>query len=301
MYIFIAMTLLILTMFIRCTSEPFENVKEDVGNYVSDYFHVYAKSICNKKDFEYQKTESPFLKELPIHIPFRQDLLDAFKKKHITLELLNTSAGNTLWECIEDYKIELWTILRPTVQSILESAFEKSGLKRNSIPIIIHFRCADTPFIKHRNYYLQKYSFFKECLEKLNMNEKEIVLMNCSTHLSKEEDQNACSSYTEKISDYLHKLGYTVKVQCKTNLEDFADIFYAKAVISTGGSFSFMSGFFGKSTFISTEHNIGGKTCTVPLCSETFIKNHNILHDQVETYYDIDKVYQLLSATPPSQ
>ena len=112
MYLLIAMLLLILTLFIRSTNEPFENIKDDVGNYVCFYFHNYAKSILNKQDFEYKKTESPFLKELPTHIPFRQDLLDEFEKKQVTLDLLNTVEGNSLWECTEDFRFDLWTILK---------------------------------------------------------------------------------------------------------------------------------------------------------------------------------------------
>ncbi len=120
--------------------------------------------------------------------------------------------------------------------------------------------------------------------------------MNCSTHLSNKQDQDACASYIHHLSSYLESLGYKVIIQCKTNVEDFADMFYADAVISTGGSYSFMSGFFGMGKFISTEHILDKATCTTNECNDIFVRGYNIMHEDIDSYHDIDKVYALLSA-----
>jgi hypothetical protein len=274
--------------------EGFDNIHEHIGNYLISYVYDYTKSICEEKDFSYKRTESQFLKHLPTHIPFNKTLSAQFKEKGITLEKLNFS-DVSLWECTEDIKMNILDILKQTVHSILDNALVESGLKRRPLNTLIHFRCADTPFSKYHIYYLQRYPFLKESLEKINPPDKTVTLMNCSTHLSKKEEQDACALYTKYMSDYLESIGYHVNVRCNTNLEDFADMFYAKAVISTGGSYSFMSGFFGHGQFLSTEHILNGKTCTTKECDAIFIRGHNIMHHEVESYYDVDKVHTLLS------
>lgn len=301
--IFFAVLFIVLSIFysINRKCELFENIKADVGNFICEYFYNYAKSILKREDFVFSKHESILLKDLPTQIPFNQSLLNLLLEKNINIEKLETIGANTLWECNENYAMDIWTVLRPTIHRILEKAIEQSGLKREPLSTIIHFRCADTPFIKHPNYFLQKYSFFKECLDQINPSEKHIVLMNCSKHKSEQKDQESCSSYIEKLSSYFKSEGYSVEIRCKTNAEDFADLFYAHAVISTGGSFSFMSGFFGKGKFLSTEHILNGKSCTTNECNAVFVRGHNIMHEEVESYYDIDSVYSLLTAPLSTQ
>jgi hypothetical protein len=285
MYLWIVLGLLIFSIVLTLQREPFENIKEDIGNYLSSYFHRYATSICNQEDFVHPPHTDVLLKDLPEHIPFQPDLAKAFQEKGITLERLRSVFHISLWECREPWILDLWFLLKPTVQSILQKAIDQSGLQADS-RIIVHFRCADTPFIRHISYYLQRYAFFKECLQ--GVPPQKIVLMNCSTHRSGKEDQEACSRYVDKLSEYIRSLGYTVETQCKTNGQDFADLFQAKRVISTGGSFSFMSGFFGKGEFFSTDHGNSPEGI--------FKKGYNIPHEQVESYHDTDHVYTLLQS-----
>jgi len=273
--------------------EGFDNIPENIGNYLAAYVYHYSKSICEEKDFSYQTSGSQFLKHLPSHIPFNASLSTQFKEKGITLEKLGYQ-DVSLWDCTEDTKMNMLHILKQTVHSILDQAIVKSGLKRTPLHTVIHFRCADVPFAKHPSYFLQRYPFLKEALEKINPSDKTVTLMNCSTHLSKKEEQEACALYTKHMSEYLESIGYHVNVRCNSNLEDFADLFYAKSVISTGGSYSFMSGFFGHGQFLSTEHILDGKTCTTKECDTIFIRGHNIMHHEVESYYDVDKVQSLL-------
>ena len=276
--------------------EGFVNIPENIGNYLAAYLYNYSISICEEKDFFYKKSESDFLKYLPNHIPFNPILCEQFKEKGITLEKLRSYLDVSLWECTEDSKMTLLHLLKPFFHSILDNALVESGLKKTPLNTVIHFRCADTPFVKHPVYFLQRYLFFKEALEKINPPDKKVTLMNCSTHLSKIEEQDACALYTKHISEYLESIGYDVNVRCNTNIEDFADIFYANVVISTGGSYSFMSGFFGDGIFLSTEHILEGNTCKTKECDDVFIRGHNIMHHEVESYYDVNKVHSLLSS-----
>jgi hypothetical protein len=250
------------------------------------------------KDFHHSSNTNALFKYLPTMIPFDPTLYEQFREKQITLNWLSKILDVGLWECHDNRNMDLWEILKPTVHSILKSAIYQAGLTSKP-QTIIHFRCADTPFVRHPNYQLQRYNFFKHCLEIINPKDKKVVLMNCSSHKATKKKQVSCSGYIEKLSSYLTSLGYHVEKQCKTNVQDFADMFQAKAVISTGGSFSFMSGFFGGGTFLSTEHTKDNdyRLCDTPKCLDTFIKGYNIPHKKVKSYYDVDDVHTLLTKT----
>ena len=181
--------------------------------------------------------------------------------------------------------------MKPLIQQIMNNSFKQSGFDQSSqSQVIIHFRCADTPFIKHDDYYFQKYVFFEEAL-KLFANNKNILIMSCSFHNSDNNKREACSTYAKYLSDFLNVKGYTVDIICNSNIEDFCTLFYAPGVISTGSSFSFMSGFFGYGNYISTEHSNGYKCSD---CDYFTIGGYNILHTEEIDYFDTENVFQLL-------
>ena len=158
---------------------------------------------------------------------------------------------------------------------------------------IIHFRCADTPFIKSGWYHIQKYSFFNDALNEI---EKQIgkinniTILSCTDHLSNEENKQACNKYVELIKINLSK--YNPEVKCNTNVDDFVSMFYAPAVISTTSSFSFMSGYFGNGIFIEPKlMDVNEEKCID--CVNPY-KGYNIPHDKVEDYHNVDEVYKLL-------
>lgn len=281
--------------------ENFENIPENIGNVLVGYFHGYSVSICNQTNFTHNiESSSDIIKYLPTNITFDPELYSKFNNSNITLEKLTQTEVVALWHCDKDWIIDLWTILKPKIHSILSDALSKSGLSsiHNKYPII-HLRCADVPFSKHRQYFLQRYDFFKDALSRVDFSnnpDKTVVITSCSTHLSWEREQESCSKYVKNLMDYLDSEGYNCITQCKTNVEDFVDIFYAPFVISTGGSFSFISGFFGDGEFVSTEHKEENKsTCNNSNCNRVFIKGYNISHSVVDSYYDVDSVYKLLT------
>jgi hypothetical protein len=180
-------------------------------------------------------------------------------------------------------------ILKPTMQKIMEDAFIASDMVKTVEQPIIHFRCADTPFIRNDAYHFQKYAFFKDALDDLDSEDRSVILMNCSSHLSGNKEKEACATYADSIMDYLKEVGYTPTRVCGDNLDDFATLFYAPAVISTASSFSFMSGFFGKGQFISTSHEPDGSTQACEDCKE-FRYGYNLYHSEVPDYFDIEAV-----------
>jgi len=268
----------------------FFNSPNQLGNTICSYFYYYALSICNKTDFETTTDNYNIIKYLPNYIPFNNELYNKLNEYNITKEKIESKCSECLWHCDNEWIYNLWKTLKPTINEILNNAIIKSKLNENIKYPIIHFRCADVPFAKHRQYYLQKYSFFKTALEKYNFNnDKTVIIMYYFKHNSDDNNINACNEYLNNLKKYLFELGYTCILQSKSNFEDFSDLFNAPYVISTGGSFSFMSGFFGNGQFISTEHCEEDNNCCKD-CGNVFLKEYNIHHKLIKSYYDVNDV-----------
>jgi len=299
LYILILIMIIILLYHIRNNIIIFYNITikgfycspTQIGNTLSSYFHSYALSVCNKKDFTCKPDDYNIIKYLPKHTPFDSNIYDQFQKNNITIDKIKSIQTLSLWHCDKQWIYNLWIILKPTIHKILEDAIQKSNLKNNIKYPIIHFRCADVPFIKHTQYYLQKYSFFKEALEKVTFidNDRTVIIMNYLKHDADDEKVTSCNKYLNNLIKYISNLGYTCIHQSKSSFEDFSDLFNAPYVISTGGSFSFMSGFFGHGTFISTEHCEENNNCCKN-CGNIFLPNYNIHHKLIKNYHDDDDV-----------
>ena len=281
----------IIVGFYKNITRGFFSSPTQIGNTLSSYFHKYALSVCNKKDFTCKTDDYNIIKYLPEFIPFDSNIYDQFQKCNINSNKINFILSISLWHCDKEWIFDFWKILKPTIHKILDNAIQKNNLKNNIIYPIIHFRCADTPFIKHNKYYLQRYSFFKEALGKVtfNDNDRTVIIMNYLKHRSDNESANCCNKYLNNLVKYISDLGYTCILQSKSSFEDFSDLFNAPYVISTGGSFSFMSGFFGHGTFISTEHCQENNNCCKN-CGDIFLPNYNIHHKLIKSYYDVDNV-----------
>ena len=140
--------------------------------------------------------------------------------------------------------------------------------------------------------------FFKEALNqisnKLNKIYDHVDIMSYNTHNSFKENMISCKKYADSLQDYLNEIGYNSNIICNSNIDDFATLFYAPAVISTSSSFSFMSGFFGHGILISTEHE-ERKKCD--LCDDFILYGYNLKHEFVNDYYDTDNVISILKKT----
>jgi hypothetical protein len=267
-----------------------------LGNVLCSYFHKLGISILEKKEFKYDENKYksiPFFEKLPTTLPYSYDnIYNELTAYGITRDNVRelVSNGNESWVIKNNSVYHFWKCLKPLVHFIMDDAFNASDLVKTVLYPVIHFRCADTPFIKHPVYKLQKYIFFKEALEKIKsqgiMDGNTIYLMNCSTHYSSEQQQKACKEYTNSLNEYLTSIGYTCEVICNSNIDDLATLFYAPAVISTSSSYSFMPGFFGKGLFLSTEHD--DDKCH--LCDSWMLPGYNLQHTEVNDYLDYEKV-----------
>jgi len=269
----------------------YENIPEHIGNYLSTYYYQLFSCIMNKKDFTNDnKTDSIFLNKLPSQLFYKDyenihnQLIDA----KISFENYKDEYEYAFWETYSQEKDTIHSIMKPVMHNILYNALNDSNITEYKNDYIIHFRCADTPFVKHPSYHFQKYKYFKKCLEPYNKMH-EILVLNCSEHLSNENDRSSCNIYINKLNEFLASIGYKSKHECNSNVVDFAKMFFAKLVISTGSSFSFMSGYFGNGDFIQPE--IINNTCKE--CNNMY-KGYNIDHSNVDDYHNIDDVYRLL-------
>ena len=287
--IIIFIIIFIINLLFKKKIENFESVQNRIGNTLCSYFYDYALSICNKEDFNCIIPDYEIIKFLPSYIPFDSNIYDKFQENNITKDLIISNCDVCLWHCNEVWIYNFWVILKPIINKLLNNAIEKSNLKNKIDYPIIHLRCADVPFIKQSQYYLQKYSFFKDALNKIIVKDNTIIIMYYFNHKADDNNITTCNKYLNNLVDYLSNLGYTCKLQSKSNFEDFADLFNAPYVISTGGSFSFISGFCGNGTLISTEHCEENTNCCND-CGDTFLKNYNIYHKLIASYYDIDDV-----------
>lgn len=268
----------------------------ELGNTSSTYFYYYSLSILEKKDFTYINLgANSFIKALPTFIPFDNNIFIEFEKKGITLEKLNTRNGANIWYCDDIWILDMWKILKPIANRLFDKVFKENHINNLVTTPIIHFRCSDIPFMRHSQYYFQIYRFFKIALEKYDFSkdkDKTVILMACFKHNTSNYEEQASEIYTMKLQNYINSLGYNCIIQTKSNTQDFVDLFYAPYVISTGSSFSFMSGFSGMGKFISTEHCRTFQPRVV--FDNSFLYGYNIPHHIVENYYDIDSTEKIL-------
>jgi hypothetical protein len=256
---------------------------------------IYKKiGILNLRRCKFTYIDKPFLQHLPLYIKFNQDIYDKLRKEGFTYIELNLSLKVDLWQ-VKNNKIEkFWLIMKPLIKEIIDNALKKSGLYKKVQYPVIHFRCSDIPFIRHNQYKLQKYTFYKDSLEEIKrksgVNYDTIILLTSNVHRSNINNKEACDIYLNGIKNYIESIGYKVIIQSKSKEEDFATLFYAPAVISPGSSFSFISGFFNDGIFISEGHQ---SLCTN--CGKWLVSGYGIDHKKVKNYYDTSNVLSILN------
>jgi len=289
--------------------ENIDNIGVDIGNYLCNYFYELGLSITRKNDFYYEQSDQEVVKYLPTHILFINDPLygkyieeisKEFKRQQIDEDYLQNKLSFAIWFIEDPKNIIFWNTMKPLINTILDNMFTKGGLNINKIQYpIIHFRCADVPFTKHQHYHLVKYPFYKEALDiitnKSGIQYKKVIILSCNTHFASIKNKEKCGVYINSIVEYLNSIGYEVETQCNSNIDDFAQLFYAPAVISNVSSFSFMSGYFGNGIFISSEHNDENNTEeTCNICGDWMLKGHQLKHKFVEDYNDTENVIKQL-------
>jgi hypothetical protein len=284
--------------------ENYENVGENIGNYFSVYFWNLGLCISEQKDFKIDITKSNVLENLPFIVKYKNDpvyskyvkkVYNNFIQNGIDSKFIKQKQADSLWFIDDEKNILFWDAMKPFIQKIFDDMFTKSKLNIQSDCPVIHFRCADVPFAKHFHYHLVKYEFYKKALEiiqsKTGRQYNKVILLSCNTHNSSDENKKTCNIYVKTMVDYLNSIGYEVDVQCNSNIDDFAKLYYAPAVISNVSSFAIISGYFGKGIFVCSENNIeSNKGTTCSICNDWMIKGYQIKHKLIDNYYDTENV-----------
>lgn len=320
--IILLIIILLLLLYYNHTKNYFTNninTNINIGNTLADYFFNLGKAIINTTEFKNTKNgdfnDIIFFKDLPNEIKMNtytewSQVYNNFKMNYNNLDeirnTINIEHGSSMWECIDKTRESFWISMKPIINRILNDTFKKSNLMKDINYPIIHFRCADTPFVKHKAYHLQKYSFFKDALNEIKNttnifdNQKKILILYNNTHYSNEENKTACNIYADKLKNYIKTLGYEPFIDTYSDIDDFALLFYAPAVISTHSSFSFMSGFFGNGKFISAGHFYENDN-NIQICNDCgpwLYKGYDLYHKNVNDYHDtktiVNKLNELL-------
>lgn len=302
----ILLLIIILYLLYRYSSvnENYENIKLDIGNMLCTYYCNLVISILKKEDFHYSNegyvsdathvsNKSPFLDNLPKFIKFNENTYNQFVNNDISIDDIDQTGFGFWLVTSRKYEI-IHKIMKPTMHSILNDLFTKLNLIKNVPYPVIHFRCADTPFVRLELYYFQRYEYFLKAMSYIE-NElgivTDITILACFDHLSNEDNKKSCNRYVNLLKE---KLNYNVHIECNSNVDDFATLFYAPAVISTLSSFSFMAGYFGNGIYIQPRQMVSeNEKCND--CENTF-SNYNIPHNKVTDYHDVDAVYKLLNS-----
>ena len=164
-----------------------------IGNSISSYFGVYLERSLNRNSFDIIDDDD-FIKKLPSHLELLSG--DELEELDIDMEMLyNLHKSDRLWE---DGGYDLWRLLQPTIKKYLGGVIEKISRHIPVYDCVIHFRCSDTPFVKHDSYHLIKYSWYREAmtvaLEHYQI--KKIYILNCSSHC-KDENSHLCIDLAE--------------------------------------------------------------------------------------------------------
>jgi len=258
----LAVLLVVLFFQVKTRRSNFRDKGSNIGNILCTYFYDMGCHWRDGKKFMLNSIDDrDFYKNFPTEVDIPVDLP--------TLPVLKGEPDPfDVWHLQTDEALEFWSKMKPYIHKILGETLVKSGLQIEQKNPVIHFRCADIPFNKHRDYHLLKYDFYKQAIA----GQKEVDIIYCNTHKTSELEQKACDEYAEYLKNELAPV--KANIVCGTINEDFARMFYAPMCISSGSSMSFMAGYFGKGTFVKWD--------------EKYI----VEHDLVENYYDTKHVHE---------
>jgi hypothetical protein len=302
----IIIIILIILLILFNKKETFK-IPPNIGNFLVGYFFSFGKSMFKQENFIYnldKEDEITFFNHIPRNIIYDNNIKNDLIKNNITDDFfIKYDDPAPSWIIISKNLENYWLTLRPYISNIMNDAFIKSNIVKKVDCPVIHFRCADVPFMRHNVYHLQKYKFFKQALdtfnERLKLKTNKVIILYSNTHRSQDKEQTACNVYLNSFKKYLNDNNYNVEISSNSSIEDLSILFYAPAVISTCSSFSFIGGFFNinykTNNFISAGHyreNELNSICNN--CNDWLIHGYDLENKDVKDYYDTDTVIKQL-------
>ena len=190
----------------------------------------------------------------------------------------NPAAWNPTWDSSAGCTaIEFARTFSDAIPSI-KARLEKQGVTADVIyasTAVIHFRCGDVPFDRTPTMQLPKQCFYDfVAKEIIRLGVKEVVMMLCTDHFDKNNDQHLppletrdrkCNEWAGVQLDWLHKrlrnTGVAVRRMpiCISDLQATYSAFSGSALlVSLGGSFSFLPGITKGKRFIQQSYDPSG-------------------------------------------
>jgi hypothetical protein len=265
----------------------YKDIPQGLGNYLCYYFAKMGSYFSNNQNFVNDEPfNTDFLSDLPLNVCNSQELNNIDYRSAFSNHCCEYYSW---WELHNNNNYLFWNALKPTIHKILESVLQKNNLVKTVNYPIIHYRCSNTPFIRHGSYHFQRYSFFIDSLNELKeqgVDTSTVYIMYCFTpHANTINTLVQSQIYIDSLKENIENNGHRViLINTQSSLDDFALLFYAPACISTSSSFSFFSGFFGKGIFISGYHTeYEENTCTASCIKKGYSLNHCDVADYNDT------------------
>ena len=267
------------------------NIRCDIGNWLIQYFVKVGSFLSQYQDFEYNnwgtcqnKDNLELFNQLPSYIQVNSTISEMLKDIDFRMIFNNSPHYISFWELTDYNRYIFWNTMKPLINGILNDLFVNNNLVKKVKYPVIHFRCSDVPFSRHPVYHFQKYSFFTDCLNEFKyqgIDTSKVYLMVYVNHMSSPKDVESSNKYIESLKEFLEQ-NHVVEIISTTSIDDFSILFYAPAVISTGSSYSFLSGFMGNGLFLTECHNG---------CNAPFIRSgYSIPHEHIFNYHDTNEV-----------
>ena len=217
-----------------------------LGNILSVFYNSMIYNYKNNLDHNYELNKTFDNRTHYIN------LYNSFNECTFTMDQLNLFPNRVkyddIWNIKKHSTQKYWYNIKLEVNNSLK-AFTKD-IKENKLHDypILHFRCSDVPFVKHKDYCFVKYIFYKLCHDKLKHKYDKWYIMWDNSHLSNTNNTKLSTLYFKDLKNYLEKELHLEIIHIKKNnqYEDFKLLYNNPVVIQggCGGSFSFFGGYF---------------------------------------------------------
>ena len=154
-------------------------------------------------------------------------------------------------------KFNDWKYFQPIVSYCIKNSLEQFDVIKPKYECVIHFRCADTPFIRHSSYHLLKYNWYYKAIKTAlqHSNIQKIHILSCNIH-NEHPLSYLCNNLVKDLQDFILK-NFKIPsiVLCNSVDEDFSIMYHSKILISTTSSLSFFTGLASDNLFILPTFN----------------------------------------------
>ena len=268
----------------------------NVGNMLDHIFCMAALHfIFRQSDFKMQPWVHPslprILRDFPRRIPFMESVMPPLRRVYA-----NHKFPWMDWH----YNVGFLAAMRPVIQQTMQPLLVGGG---SSHDVIIHFRCADTPFARQRAYKLLRYSWYARALGRINLaSVSKIAIMSCTQHKAKQAQKQACQKYALLLAEQVrHMVPHaTVELRCDSIDADFSTMAQAPVLIASISSMAIMAGLVSSGVTIipscsrkNPYHMIPERWIVVDSTSLA------LEHADVVNYFDTERVHQQLSEPLP--